>query len=248
MRLVIAEGSAILRAGLSHVLDAQGHQLVAAVHDARVLPVLAARHRPDVLICNVRLAPSWSDEGVSTALTVRERTPGTSVLLFSATAEPEHVARLFAGDSAGLAYLLHDRMTDCDHLMDTLTRIAAGGTVLDPRMVRALATGTAAPGPGTRHGRRTGGLGILSEREREVLDLMAQGRTNNAIAEQLVVSPGTVEKRVASVFDKLGIPSGPDDNRRVLSVLRYLEDREPPAALTGTAATAPRRRHLSSVA
>jgi len=247
MRLVIAEGSAILRAGLAHVLDAQGHTLAAAVHDVRVLPALVAMHRPDVLITNVRLAPTWSDEGVDAALDMRRRQPGCGVLLFSAAPEPEHAARLFAGDGAGLAYLLQDRMTDSDELLDTLTRIAEGGTVVDPRMVRALAVGTRTSRE-ERRARRGGGLDLLSERESEVLSLMAQGRTNSAIAAQLVVSQGTVEKRVASVFDKLDIPGSPSDNRRVLAVLRYLSDRQAPVPVPGVGQPEPRHRHLTSVA
>jgi len=248
MRLVIAEGSAILRAGLAHVLGAQGHKLAAAVHDVRVLPALVAMHRPDVLITNVRLAPTWSDEGVDAALDMRRRQPGTGVLLFSAAPEPEHAARLFAGDGAGLAYLLQDRMTDSDELLDTLTRIAQGGTVVDPRMVRALAVGTTRTSREERRARRGGGLDVLSERESEVLALMAQGRTNSAIAEQLVVSQGTVEKRVAAVFDKLDIPGSPSDNRRVLAVLRYLSDRQAPVPVPGAGQPEPRQRHLTSVA
>jgi DNA-binding NarL/FixJ family response regulator len=220
MRLVIAEGSAILRAGLAHVLGEHGHQLAAVVHDARVLPTLVATHRPDVLVTNVRLAPTWTDEGVGVALDARRRRPGIGVLLFSATPEPQHVARLFAGDGSGLGYLIQDRMTDARELLDALTQVAAGGTVVDPRMVGQLAAGTVR-GRGADGG---GELDVLSEREREVLGLMAQGRTNSAIAERLIVSRGTVEKRVASVFDKLGIPGSPDDNRRVLAVLKYLTD------------------------
>lgn len=247
MRLVIAEGSAILRAGLTHVLGAQGHKLT-AVHDVRVLPALVAMHRPDVLITNVRLAPTWSDEGVDAALDMRRRQPGTGVLLFSAVPEPEHAARLFAGDGAGLAYLLQDRMTDSDELLDTLTRIARGGTVVDHRMVRALAVGTARTSREERRSRHGGGLDMLSERESEVLALMAQGRTNSAIAEQLVVSRGTVEKRVAAVFDKLDIPGSPIDNRRVLAVLRYLSDRQTLAIPPGVGQPELRHRHLTSVA
>ncbi|MGW1728818.1 LuxR C-terminal-related transcriptional regulator [Streptomyces sp. NPDC002306] len=213
MRLVIAEGSAVLRAGLAHVLSVQGHRLAAPVQDARVLPALVAEHRPDVVIANARLAPTWNEEGVQACLQVRRRHPGTGVLLFSERPEPGHLARLFAGDTAGLAYLLQDRMTDPAHLADTLARLAAGGTVLDPR-----AGGGPAPAAAP-------GLGALSERESQVLALMAQGRTNSAIANRLVVSQGTVEKRVAAVFDKLGIPGSAGDNRRVLAVLRYLSAR-----------------------
>lgn len=243
MRLVIAEGSAILRAGLAHVLGDRGHQLAAAVHDARVLPALVNTHRPDILITNVRLAPTWSDEGVGAALDARRQHPGTGVLLFSATPEPQHVARLFAGDGAGLGYLIQDRMTDADELMDALTHVAVGGTVVDPRMVGALAAGTAV----RRGGAGAAGLDALSERELEVLSLMAQGRTNGAIAQRLIVSQGTVEKRVAAVFDKLDIPGSPSDNRRVLAVLRYLTDQQ---ALTVPLdiEREPRRRILNSVA
>ncbi|QES50115.1 DNA-binding response regulator [Streptomyces venezuelae] len=221
MRLVIAEGSAILRAGLAHVLGDRGHELAAAVHDARVLPALVDAHRPDVLIANVRLAPTWDDEGVGAALAARGAHPGTAVLLFSSAPEPQHVARLFAGDGSGLGYLLQDRMTDTEELVGALSQVAGGGTVVDPRMVGALAAGAGARPDG---GAATG-LGLLSERELEVLTLMAQGRTNSAIAERLIVSAGTVEKRVAAVFDKLNIPGSPGDNRRVLAVLRYLTDR-----------------------
>ncbi|MFG2887616.1 DNA-binding response regulator [Streptomyces sp. NPDC048297] len=226
MRLVVAEGSAILRAGLAHVLGEHGHQLAAVVHDARVLPALVANHRPDVLVTNVRLAPTWTDEGVGAALDARRRSPGIGVLLFSASPEPQHVARLFSGDGSGLGYLIQDRMTDAPELLDALTQVASGGTVVDPRMVGRLAAGTM-----HGHGRGDGGggggeLDVLSEREREVLTLMAQGRTNSAIAERLIVSRGTVEKRVASVFDKLDIPGSPEDNRRVLAVLKYLTDQQ----------------------
>lgn len=240
MRLVIAEGSAILRAGLTHVLGDHGHQLAAAVHDARVLPGLVATHRPDVLIANVRLAPTWSDEGVGAALDARRRHPGVGLLLFSATPEPQHVARLFAGDGAGLGYLIQDRMTDADELEDTLNHVAAGGTTVDPRMVGALAAGVA----NRRADDRGTGLDALSTRELEVLSLMAQGRTNGAIAERLMVSRGTVEKRLAAVFDKLDIPGSPTDNRRVLAVLRYLTDRHGltvPAVADEAPRQAPRR-------
>ncbi|MFG2298726.1 LuxR C-terminal-related transcriptional regulator [Streptomyces sp. NPDC048603] len=220
MRLVIAEGSAILRAGLAHVLGDRGHELVAAVHDARVLPALIDTHRPDVLISNVRLAPAWNDEGVGAALAARGSHPGTGVLLFSAAPEPQHVARLFGDDGAGLGYLLQDRMTDADEVVGALSQVATGGTVVDPRMVGALAARASGHGPAEEAA--PDALASLSEREREVLSLMAQGRTNSAIAERLIVSAGTVEKRVAAVFDKLGIPGSPGDNRRVLAVLRYL--------------------------
>ncbi|CAM5243766.1 Response regulator transcription factor OS=Streptomyces tendae OX=1932 GN=GUR47_17645 PE=4 SV=1 [Streptomyces tendae] len=242
MRLVIAEGSAVLRAGLAHVLGERGHQLAGAVHDARVLPALVATHRPDVLVANVRLAPTWTDEGVGAALDARRRHPGTGVLLFSASPEPQHVARLFAGDGAGLGYLIQDRMTDAEELLESLGHVATGGTVVDPRVVGSLAAGTA-PGTGP-----DGVLDALSERELEVLSLMAQGRTNSAIADRLIVSQGTVEKRVASVFEKLDIPGSPSDNRRVLAVLRYLTERRTPVRQTRFERRPDRRRVLGRAA
>ncbi|KOG32617.1 response regulator transcription factor [Streptomyces resistomycificus] len=243
MRLVVAEGSAILRAGLAHVLEAQGHQLAPPVHDARMLPALVDVHRPDVLIVNARLAPAAGDAGVAAAVQVRRQYPDVGVLLFSASAEPGHLARLFAGEGAGLGYLLQDRMTDCESLLDALGRVAAGGTVVDPRMVRALAAATAHEHREGHegHGGRGGGLEALSERESQVLALMAQGRTNSAIAQRLVVSQGTVEKRLAAVFDKLGIAAGPGDNRRVLAVLRYLSAGKAPAAVPGARQPTPYR-------
>ncbi|RAG85073.1 DNA-binding response regulator [Streptacidiphilus pinicola] len=222
MRLVIAEGSSILRAGLAHVLADRGHELVAAVHDARALPALVREERPDALIANVRLAPDWRDEGVGAALDARRDRAGLGVLLFAATPDPAHVARLFATGTSGLGYLLQDRMADADQLVDSLAQVAKGGTVVDPRMVGALAV-RAVPS-----GQQAGGgaLAALTEREREVLALVAQGRSNSAIAARLFISSGTVEKRLASVFDKLAVPSGPEDNRRVLAVLHYLKEQQ----------------------
>ncbi|NGN67719.1 response regulator transcription factor, partial [Streptomyces sp. A7024] len=217
MRIAVAEGSAILRAGLAQVLRDHGHELVATVHDARVLPALISTHRPDVLIANVRLAPSWSDEGIEAALDARRQRPGTGALIFSQSPDTDHVARLFAGNGAGLGYLLHDRMMDAGELTDSLTRVATGGTVVDPRVVGTLAAATALPGQSGP----ASGIDELSERELEVLALIARGRTNSAIAKELCIARGTVEKRVAAVFDKLGIPCTAHDNRRVLAALRY---------------------------
>jgi DNA-binding NarL/FixJ family response regulator len=239
MRVLIAEGSAILRAGLAHVLGDRGHQLTAAVHDAGSVPGLVALHRPDVLVANVRLAPDWNDEGVRAALAARREHPGLGVLLFSATANPGHVARLFAGDGAGLGYLIQDRMTDVDEVLTAISQVAAGGTVVDRRMVGMLAAGATTGAHGSK-------LDSLSDREREVLALIAQGRTNSAIAEQLFVSAGTVEKRVAAVFDKLGIPNTPGDNRRVLAVLHYLT--AAPVAMSADGRQRPRPRILQSAA
>ncbi|MFI2782750.1 LuxR C-terminal-related transcriptional regulator [Streptomyces sp. ALB3] len=239
MRLVVAEGSAVLRAGLVHVLGEHGHRTAAAVHDAAALPGLIGTHRPDVLIANVRLAPTWGDEGVGAALDARREHPGLGLLLFSAAPEPQHVARLFAGDGVGVGYLIQDRMTDAGELMDALAQVAGGGTTVDPRMVGALAAGAVRRRAGDRGG--GGGLEALSERELEVLSLMAQGRTNGAIAERLSVSRGTVEKRVATVFDKLDIPGSQSDNRRVLAVLRYLSDQHLLAESPATASSAPRQ-------
>lgn len=217
MRLVIAEGSAVLRAGLAHVLGDCGHKVTASVRDAAELTALAETHRPEVFIANADLPPTWTDEGLGAVLEARRRWPRTGLLVYCAATRPQHAARLFtcAADGAGVGYLLQERVTDADVLADTLTRVAAGNTVVDPWIVSTLMLGEAADS----------GLSALSDRELEVLELMSQGRTNSAIAQRLSVSLGTVEKRIATVFRKLGIPGAGQDNRRVLAVLRYLGTR-----------------------
>ncbi|MGW3118148.1 LuxR C-terminal-related transcriptional regulator [Streptomyces sp. NPDC001107] len=212
MRVVIAEDAAVLRELLAQMLTERGHQVCAAVGDADGLRAAVAEHRPDVGVVDIRMPPTHTDEGLRAAIDVRREYPGTGVLLFSQYIETKYARRLLAEGSAGIGYLLKDRVANVAEFTDALTRVAAGGTALDPEVVTQLAGA----------GRRSEDLETLTAREREVLALMAQGRSNAAIAQTLVVSAGTVEKHVAAVFGKLGLAASEDANRRVLAVLRYL--------------------------
>ncbi|HZD01091.1 MAG TPA: response regulator transcription factor [Actinomycetes bacterium] len=212
MRVVIAEDSAVLREGLVALLADRGHQVCAAVADAEALRAAVAEHRPDVAVVDIRLPPTHTDEGLRAAIDIRRERPGTGVLVFSQYIEAGYAARLLAAGAAGVGYLLKDRVAKLAEFTDALTRVAEGGTALDPEVVSQLAGA----------GRRAGDLASLTPREHEVLSLMAEGRSNAAIAHALVVSAGAVEKHVASIFGKLGLPPSEDDNRRVLAVLRYL--------------------------
>jgi DNA-binding NarL/FixJ family response regulator len=212
MRIVIAEDAAVLRELLAQMLTERGHEVCAAVGDAEQLKAAVAEHRPDVTVVDIRMPPTHTDEGLRAAIDIRERHPGTGVLLFSQYVETKYATRLLAAGSAGVGYLLKDRVANVAEFTEALTRVAAGGTALDPEVVTQLAGA----------GRRTADLETLTARERDVLALMAQGRSNAAIAQALVVSAGTVEKHIAAVFAKLGLPSSEDANRRVLAVLRYL--------------------------
>jgi DNA-binding NarL/FixJ family response regulator len=212
MRVVIAEDAALFREGLVRLLEDRGHQVCAAVADgAALLEAVAAQH-PEVAVVDIRMPPTHTDEGLRAALQLRRDHPGTGVLVFSQYIETRYAARLLAGDAAGVGYLLKDRVADVAEFVDALARVAAGGTALDPEVVSQLLSAS----------RHVHGLAALTPREREVLSLMAEGRSNAGIASALVVSVGAVEKHVASVFDKLGLPPSEGDNRRVLAVLRYL--------------------------
>jgi DNA-binding NarL/FixJ family response regulator len=213
LRIVIAEDAAVLRELLAEMLTERGNEVCAAVADADALRSAVAEHRPDVTVVDIRMPPTHSDEGLRAAIDIRREHPGTGVLLFSQYIETRFATRLLAAGSAGVGYLLKDRVADTAEFTEALARVAAGGTALDPEVVTALARGS----------RRTTEIETLTAREREVLTLMAEGRSNAAIAQTLVVSAGTVEKHVAAVFGKLGLPSSEDANRRVLAVLRYLE-------------------------
>ncbi|HEY1640142.1 MAG TPA: response regulator transcription factor [Streptosporangiaceae bacterium] len=213
MRVVIAEDLAILREGLAQLLADRGHEVCAAVGDGAALLAAVAEHRPDVAVADVRMPPGFTDEGLRAAISLRASHPETAVLVFSQYVETRYAARLLAGNPAGVGYLLEDRVADVEEFAGALERVAAGGTALDPEVVRML----------LRSGTDAGGLRALTAREREVLALMAEGRSNAAIAAAMVVSPGAVEKHVASIFAKLGLPPADTDNRRVLAVLRYLE-------------------------
>jgi DNA-binding NarL/FixJ family response regulator len=210
MRVVIAEDAAVLREGLTRLLEDRGHQVVAAVDQAGPLLTAVAGHQPDVVIVDVRMPPTFTDEGLRAAIELRRDHPGTGVLVFSQYIETRYATRLLAAGSSGVGYLLKDRVADVAEFTGALARVAAGGTALDPEVVTQLL--------GASHT----GLASLTTREREVLALMAEGRSNAAIAAELVVSPGAVEKHVAGIFGKLGLPPSETDNRRVLAVLRYL--------------------------
>jgi DNA-binding NarL/FixJ family response regulator len=213
MRVVIAEDAAVFREGLVRLLEDRGHQVCAAVADGEALLAAAAAHRPDVAVVDIRMPPTHTDEGLRAALRLRADHPETGVLVFSQYIETRYAARLLQGNAAGVGYLLKDRVADVAEFTEALTRVAAGGTALDPEVVSQLL------GAG-RHAR---GLAALTAREREVLSLMAEGRSNAGIADALVISAGVVEKHVASIFAKLGLPPAEGDNRRVLAVLRWLE-------------------------
>ena len=212
MRVVIAEDAALLREGLTRLLEDRGHEVCAAVADADALLAAAAEHKPDVAVVDVRMPPAHTDEGLRAALQLRQDHPGMGVLVFSQYIETRYAARLLEGNAAGVGYLLKDRVADVAEFTEALTRVADGGTALDPEVVSQL----------FRASRRTGGLATLTRRERDVLTLMAEGRSNAGIGAALVISGGAVEKHVASIFGKLALPPSEGDNRRVLAVLRYL--------------------------
>ncbi len=210
MRVVIAEDAAMMREGLTRLLTDRGHEVCAAVSDGAALLAAVARHRPDVTVVDIRMPPTYTDEGLRAALELRDRYPGTGVLVFSQYIETRYASELLAGGAAGVGYLLKDRVADVAEFADSLARVAAGGTALDPEVVSQL---LAASRPD---------VAALSPREREVLTLMAEGRSNAGIGRTLVLSTGAVEKHVASIFGKLGLPPSENDNRRVLAVLHYL--------------------------
>lgn len=212
MRVVIAEDSAILREGLAQLLTIRGHEVVATVVDAPALLAAVATERPDVAIVDIRLPPTHTDEGLRAAIRLRREAPGVGVLIFSQYVETSFAAELLAGGSDGVGYLLKERVVQLDDFVDALTRVAAGGTALDPEVVTQLVGAS----------RRRDQLDALTPREREVLGLMAQGRTNTAIATALSVTERAVEKHVANIFTKFALPPSEADHRRVLAVLRYL--------------------------
>ncbi|MFD7060482.1 response regulator [Streptomyces sp. NPDC059906] len=212
MRIVIAEDAAIVREGLVQLLRDRGLEVVAAVADAEALLSAVAELRPDVVVADIRMPPGHRDEGLRAALTLRERHPGLGVLLFSQYVETRYADRLAATGMAGFGYLLKERVVDVDDFVEALHRVAAGGTALDPEVVAQLLAAR----------RTTANLTALTSREQEILTLMAEGRTNAAIATALGISQRAVEKHTASIFTKLGLPRA-EGHRRVLAVLRYLE-------------------------
>lgn len=212
MLVVIAEDTAILRGGLIGLLEDEGHRVAAAVADAEALKIAVTEHRPDVVVADIRMPPTHTDEGVRAALELRAENPRLPVLLFSQYVETQYASRLLAGGSAGIGYLLKERVLDVKDFIDALNRVASGGTALDPEVVSQLVGAS----------RTTSVADLLSPREGEVIALMAEGRSNSAIAETLFVTERAVEKHVANIFTKLGLPVSAADHRRVLAVLRYL--------------------------
>jgi DNA-binding NarL/FixJ family response regulator len=212
VRIVIAEDSVLLRAGLTRLLDEAGEEVLAAVGDAAMLLAAVERHQPDLAIVDVRMPPTQTDEGIRAAIDIRGRWPAVAILVLSQYVEERYAAELLAGGTDGLGYLLKDRVADVHEFLDACRRVGAGGTVLDAEVVAQLLARTRHHDPVER----------LTAREREVLALMAEGRSNAAIARALVVSDGAVEKHVRNIFTKLDLPPTDQDHRRVLAVLQWL--------------------------
>ena len=210
---MIAEDLALLRDGLERLLRDSGCEVVAAVADGDALLDAVGEHRPDVAIVDVRLPPAFRDEGVRAALELRRRQPGFPVLILSQYVEQTYAAELLADGTGGVGYLLKDRVADVRDFVDAVRRVAAGGMALDPEAVSQLVAGHDEGGP----------LAQLSARERSVLSLMAEGRTNHGIADELEITPSGVEKHVASIFAKLGLPPAESAHRRVLAVVTWLQ-------------------------
>ncbi|MFP3900456.1 MAG: response regulator [Acidimicrobiia bacterium] len=213
MRIVIAEDSVLLRAGLTRLLADAGLEVAATVDDADDLVEVVERLRPDMAVVDVRMPPTHTDDGLRAALRIRDRWPTVGILVLSQYVEERYASELLASDTSGLGYLLKDRIADVSDFLDAVRRVGDGGTALDPEVVAQLLA----------RSRRRDPLDRLSRREREVLALMAEGRSNGAIARQLVVSDGAVEKHVSNIFTKLDLPPTEHDHRRVLAVLRFLE-------------------------
>jgi DNA-binding NarL/FixJ family response regulator len=213
IRVVIAEDSAVLRDGLVQLLVDRGFVITGAVADPESLRRSVERERPDVAIVDIRMPPTFTDEGLRAAIDLRRQHEGLGILLFSQYIETRYAADLLADDAAGIGYLLKDRVADVSDFVEALVRVASGGTALDPEVVTQLLGAS----------RRTDTISVLSGREKEVLSLMAEGRSNVAIARDLVISEGAVEKHVANIFTKLDLPVSQSDHRRVLAVLRYLD-------------------------
>ncbi len=214
MRVVIAEDHALLREGIVALLREHEIEVVAQAEDPEGLLRIVGGHKPDLAIVDVRLPPSFTDEGVRAAIEARKRHPGVGILILSQYVEPVYTAELLAGGEGGIGYLLKERVGDVPGFLDAVHRVAEGGTALDREVVAELVQTRSAAGDGP--------LDALTPREQEVLALMAEGRTNAAIAEAIVVTPGAVEKHVSNIFSKLDLPASDDDHRRVLAVLTFL--------------------------
>jgi DNA-binding NarL/FixJ family response regulator len=215
MRAVIAEDSVLLREGLSRLLTEAGIEVVGQAGDAEDLMRKTRAHKPNVVITDIRMPPSQTDEGLRAAQVIRSEFPSTGVLVLSQYVEEGYALELLGENAEGVGYLLKDRVADIDRFLDAVRRVADGGSALDPEVVSTM----------LGRKRRDDPLSELTPREREVLELMAEGRTNSAIAEQLVVTERAVEKHVTNIFGKLGLAATADDHRRVLAVLTFLKAR-----------------------
>jgi DNA-binding NarL/FixJ family response regulator len=212
MRIVIAEDSVLLKAGLERLLSDAGHEVVAAVEDAEALLQAVSENTPDLAIVDVRMPPTYTDEGIRAAVLIRAQKADVAVLVLSQYVEERYAGELIADNSSGLGYLLKDRVADVEEFLAAVAEVGAGGTVLDPEVVAQIVI----------RSRRVDDLGALTTRERGVLQLMAEGRSNSAIAKELFIAEGSVEKHISAIFAKLGLPIEDSGNRRVLAVLRYL--------------------------
>lgn len=213
MRLVVADDSVLLREGVVRLLEEAGFEVVGQAGDAEDLLRKVRAHKPDVAIVDVRMPPTHTDEGIRAAQEIRAELPDVGVLVLSQYVEETYARELLADDAAGIGYLLKDRVSDVEVLTDAVRRVADGGSALDPEVVSGM----------LGRKRKDDPIESLTPREREVLGLMAEGRSNSAIAEQLVVTDRAVEKHVTSIFSKLDLAAAPEDHRRVLAVLAFLE-------------------------
>jgi serine/threonine-protein kinase PknK len=212
LRVVLAEDDVLLREGLASLLERSGYDVVGQAADSTGLLALAREAAPELVVTDIRMPPTHTIEGLEAARLIREELPGTAILVLSAYAEVEHALELLAS-GRGIGYLLKSRVSDVAEFLDTLERVANGGSVVDPALVRELVAAR----------RRDDPLAVLSAREREVLALMAEGRSNAGIARRLWVTEGTVEKHVRSILTKLNLPEADDDHRRVLAVITFLD-------------------------
>ncbi|MDX6345709.1 MAG: hypothetical protein QOF84_499 [Streptomyces sp.] len=213
-RVLLAEDDVLLRAGLASLLQRSGFEIVGEAGDGPGLLSLARETTPDLVVADIRMPPTHSAEGLDAARVIRQELPETAILMLSAHAEVDHAMELMASGRA-VGYLLKSRVSDVAEFLDALKRVASGGSVVDPGLIQELVSAR----------RRNDPLGVLSEREREVLALMAEGRSNAGISRRLWVTEGTVEKHVRSILAKLSLPEADDDHRRVLAVLTFLESR-----------------------
>ena len=215
MRIVIAEDSSLLRDGLTRMLTDHGHEVVGAIDDAVGLAQLVEREDADLVVLDVRMPPTHTDEGIRAALELRAQWPDLPIIVLSQYVEENYASELLAGDLGGIGYVVKDRVTDVGQFVETVGRVAQGGTAIDSEVVSQLLART----------RRQRPIAELTPREREVLGLMAEGRSNTAIAEKLVITQRAVEKHVKNIFQKLRLTPADTDHRRVLAVLRYLDAR-----------------------